>query len=159
MADNDDSLIELDYKQIEKKLKEFEKEIPGIGKKLINAVNNVARRKIRAGYRARGYKAKNIKPWGDAGYSSNIRVYANRDFSGKIMMSNNAFFYRFVEFGTNHKPMIVRRKGKTYKVKGFSVPAKPLLYPIANSVWKTEEAVKIMEEKFEEELKKRFGEN
>lgn len=157
MDNKETALITLEYKDILKLLNKFEKEMPGIGRKLINAVNNEAKKRIRSEYKKRGYKAKNPKHWGDAGYSKNLKSYANRDFSGKILMAQNAFYYRFLEFGTNHKPMIIRRGKQIYKVKGFSIPAKPVLYPIANSIWKTDEAVKIMEKKFQQELDKKIN--
>ena len=72
-------------------------------------------------------------------------------------MKKNAFHYKFLEFGTRHKEMTVRRNGKAYKVKGFTVPAQPILYPVANSIWKTNKAEKIMEAKFQKELEKLEG--
>lgn len=149
-----DISVEIDTKQIIKTLDRFNKAIPGIAVKLMRAVNNEAKKKIRQEYRKRGYHATKLASWGNSGYSRNLVSFANKDYSGKIMLRDDAFYYRFLEFGTNHKTMTVYRGGTSYTIKAYSVPAKPVLYPVANSIWHTTRATELMQIQFDKEVKK-----
>lgn len=157
-----EEFIQLDYKELYKELTEFDKQMPNSAIKLMRAVNNEVRKQIRKTARSRGYKAHKQMQWGDAGYSSNIIVFANRDFTGKVMMSNNAFHYRFLEFGADvlprHGKYLTFKIGDNwYKSEGFHLDARPLVYPVADSYWKTSKASQIMEQKFQEIMNKQFS--
>lgn len=110
--------------------------------------------------RGRGYKAHKEEVYGDAGYGKNIFAYINNDFSAKIMISRNAFQYRFIEYGANVRPrqkktlVFIGEDGNFHQSKGFTFPANPLLTPIADSIWKTEKASVIMDEVYQQELNK-----
>lgn len=153
MADN---IISLDYKDLQKLLEKYEKEMPGIGVKLMRAVNNKAKAEIRAEYRRKGYHATKQMSWGDSGYKKNLKSYANKNFTGKIMMANNAFYYRFLEYGAE-KPAgtEIRYKGGTYTLKnGWKIDAQPVIHRIGDMYWRTNRASSIMEKQFQKELDK-----
>lgn len=154
MADVIEAEVTLDYKDIEKLLKKFSSEMPGIATKLMRAVNAEAKKQLKRAFKERGYKPHVERSYGDAGYIKNLASFANKDFSASIIMRKDAFHYKFLEFGTTHEEMWVKRNGTRYKVKGFSVPARPILYPVADSIWKTKRAEEIMEKKFQQELDK-----
>lgn len=160
MAD-DELKIEVDYKALKKELEAFDKEMPNIARKLMRAVNSEVKKAIKREARARGYKSKKQMDWGDAGYTKNLKTFADKGYKAKIMMAKNAFQYKFIEYGANPKPkgkyLAFKIDGKFYRSKGFALPADPLIYPIANSIWGTSKASEIMEKKLQEEIQKRFS--
>lgn len=159
---NDFPIVEIDYKQLMKELNEFDKEMPNSARKLMRAVNNEVKKQIRRGARSRGYLARKPMSWGDAGYSKNLFSFANKDYTGKIMMGKNAFQYTFIEYGANVQPrhekyLTFKIGDQFFKSKGFVLPAEPLIYPIANSIWGTNKASEIMEKKMQELMDKQFS--
>lgn len=154
MALSDDEWVSVEYKDLEKLLKKYNEQMPNIAVKLMRAVNAEVKKTAKAEMRKRGYHAHKDKSWGDAGYIKNLKSYQNKDFTAKVMIAKNAFQYRFVEYGAE-KPVgfAIRYKNKTITLKNaWKVEAKPLLYPIADSIWKTTRATRIMENKFQKEL-------
>lgn len=154
--------VQVDTKDLLKELKEFDKEMPNIARKLMRAVNNQVKKEIRKEARSRGYKSHNSQPWGDAGYTKNLKSFADKGYKGKIMFGKNAFHYRFIEGGANVKPrnkkyLVFKINGQFYKSRGFTLPARPLLKPIARSYWETSKGSKIMEETFQKEMDKYFS--
>ena len=128
-------------------IQKFNKEIPRVARKLMKSVNAEVRKQIFAEARSRGYHGSKKQTWGDSGYRKNLKTYENNDFSAKVMMGRDAYYYRYIEYGAD---------GKLLRTRGFSYPARPLIYPIANSIWGTSKADRIMEERFQKELDKIF---
>lgn len=156
MALTDDEWVSVEYKELENLLKKYNQQMPNIATKLMKAVNSEVKKAAKAEMKKRGYYAHKQKSWGDAGYIKNLKSYQNKDFIAKVMMAKNAFQYRFIEYGAQ-KPVgfAIRYKNKTIKLKNaWKVEAKPLLYPIADSIWKTTRAERIMEAKFQKELER-----
>jgi hypothetical protein len=156
-----DITVEVDYKELEKELSQFDKEMPNIARKLMRAVNNEAKKKIRQEARSRGYKARKPMGYGDAGYSKNLKSFADKGYQAKIMMTNNAFHYKFIEYGANvqpqHSPYLTFKIGdQFYRSRGFTLPADPLIHPIANAIWGSSKASEIMDSKMQEEMNKQF---
>lgn len=148
--------ITLDYKDLKKLLQKYENEMPNIGVKLMRAVNNKAKAEIRSEYRRKGYSAHKQMSWGDSGYSKNLKSFANKDFTGKIMMANNAFYYRFLEYGAQ-KPAgtTIHYKGGDYRLtNGWKIEAQPVITRIGDMYWRTSRASSIMEKQFQKELDK-----
>ena len=146
MAD-DFLTVEVDTSHIQSQLQKFNKEIPRVAKKLMKSVNAEVRKQIFAEARSRGYHGSKKQTWGDSGYRKNLKTYENNDFSAKVMMGRDAYYYRYIEYGADVKLL---------RTRGFSYPARPLIYPIANSIWGTSKADRIMEERFQKELDKIF---
>lgn len=160
MAD-DFLTVEVDTSHIQSQLQKFNKEIPRVAKKLMKSVNAEVRKQIFAEARSRGYHGSKKQTWGDSGYRKNLKTYENNDFSAKVMMGRDAYYYRFIEYGADVKPrhgdfLYFKADGKLLRTRGFSYPARPLIYPIANSIWGTSKADRIMEESFQKELDKIF---
>lgn len=158
---SDEFTVEVDYKELAKELAQFDKQMPNIARKLMRAVNNEVKKKIRQEARARGYKARKPMSYGDAGYSKNLKSFADKGYNGKIMMAKNAYQYKFIEYGANVQPknspyLTFKIGNHFYKSKGFTLPADPLIFPIANSIWGTNKASDIMDKKFQEEMNKQF---
>lgn len=142
---NDYDLISIDYKDVERMLEQFDLKTPTWARTLMQAVNRVAIKKIKQESKSRGYSAHHQQVWGDSGYQKNATSYANKDFSGKITMKRNAFYYRFIESGAN-----VSWKNK----KGnFYYKPKPFIKPISSDVWKNESSA-IMQKKYEQLISK-----
>lgn len=153
--------ITYDYKKLFKQLEKYEKERPNVTRQLMNAMATEIKKQIRAESRRRGYKAKdtnNSKGY-DFGYSKNLKSYNGRGFSASIKMMLPAYKYKFVEYGANVMPrhgkyLTFKIGDKWVKVHGFTLQAKPLLHPIAYSVWGTEKGSAIMEKKMQQILDK-----
>lgn len=148
--------VSVNYKELENLLKKYNQQMPNIAVKLMRAVNAEVKKAAKAEMKKRGYHSHKQMSWGDAGYIKNLKSYQNKDFSAKVMMARNAFQYRFIEYGAE-KPVgfAIRYKNKTITLKNaWKVEAKPLLYPIADSIWKTSRATRIMEIKFQQELER-----
>ena len=153
--------VDVDTNHIQNQLKKFNTEIPRVAKRLMKSVNAEVRRQIFAEARRRGYHGSKKQTWGDSGYRKNLKTYENNDFSAKVMMGRDAFYYRYIEYGADVKPrhgdfLYFKAGGKLLRTRGFSYPARPLIYPIANSIWGTNKADRIMEERFQKELDKIF---
>lgn len=158
---NDFPTIELDYKALKKELSEFDSKMPGVARRLMRAVNREVKKAVKKEARSRGYLAHKNMEWGDAGYTKNIFTYANKDYTGKIMMGKNAFQYKFLEYGANVRPkngdfLTFKIGDQFYKSKGFTLPANPLIYPIANGYWGTSKASAIMEAEMQKIMDKQF---
>ena len=159
--EKEDEWITLEYRDMEKLLEKYNKEMPGIAVKLMRAVNNRAKSDIRAAYRSRKYHAHKQQTWGDSGYSKNLKSFADKDFSAKIMIAKNAFYYRYLEYGAE-KPagFAFHYKGTLYRMKnGWKIDSDPVLHTIADTYWKTTRASTIMEKQFQKELAKRDAQN
>lgn len=141
----DIDLITIDYQDVEKMLSDFDLKSPSWARTMMQAVNRVAIKKIKQESKARGYSAHKNQTWGDSGYQPNIKSYANKDFSGKITLKRNAFYYRFIESGAN-----VHWK---HKNGNFYYKPKPYIKQISAQVWK-EESGAIMQKKYEALIKK-----
>ena len=157
----DELNVEVDSKNLIKQLENFNKQVPNVAQRLMKSVNAEVKRKIKQEAKSRGYKGKKSQSWGDSGYTHNLKSYQNKDFSAKIMMAKPAFYYRFIEYGANVRPkngkFLAFKIGKKWvRSKGFTYPAKPLIYPIANSIWGTNKASQIMEQQLQKELDKLF---
>ena len=153
--------VEVDTDDIQNRLKKYNSEMPNVARKLMQSVNAEVKRKIKAEAQSRGYHGSKKQSWGDSGFRKNLKSYENRDFSAKIMMSRDAYYYKFIEYGADVKPrnekyLCFKIGDKFVKSKGFSYPARPLIYPIANSIWGTNKADQIMEERFQKELDRIF---
>lgn len=153
--------VEVDVNSFQEQLKKYNQEIPKVAQRLMQSVNAEVKKQIKQEASSRGYKGNKKQSWGNSGYSHNLKSYQNRDFTAKIMMAKPAFYYRFIEYGANVQPkngdyLSFKIGNKFVRSKGFSYPAKPLIYPIANSIWGTDKASKIMEERFQKELDRLF---
>lgn len=165
MNNNEFIEIETNTEVFINQLKEFDKDMPNIARKMLRAVNAEVKKAEKQEARARGYKAHNLKTFGDAGYMSNIFTYANKDYSAKVMMGRNAFHYRFIENGAvvtpqNHKYLVFKVDGKFYKSRGFILPARPFFKQIAKSFYETDKGMAIMDRTMQKEMaRKYFKEN
>lgn len=153
--------FEVDTAHIHKQLDDFNKQVPHVSKKLMKAVNAEAKKQIKAEAQSRGYHGSKKQTWGDSGFRKNLKSYENSNFSGKILMAKDAYYYRFIEFGANVQPrnapyLCFKAGNKLIKIKGFTYPARPLIYPIANSIWGSHQADTIMEKRFQQELDRIF---
>lgn len=153
--------VEVDTSHIQNQLSQFNQKMPHVAKRLMKSVNAEVKRQIKQEAQSRGYHGSKKQSWGDSGFRKNLKSYENTDFSAKVMMAQNAFYYRFIEFGANVQPQNVsylcfKIGNKILKSKGFSYPARPLIYPIANSIWGTTKADQIMEQRFQQELDRIF---
>ena len=160
MAD-DLMTVEVDYKDLVKELEAFDKQMPNVARKLMRAVNTEAKKAIRRSYRSMGFHSKKPMEWGDAGYSKNLKSYADAGYKAKIMLKNDAFYYRFQEYGADVKPrnskyLAFMIDGKFYRSKGFVIPAHNYLRNASQSVWGTSKASEIMEAQMQKEIDKKF---
>lgn len=154
--------VEVDTKALESELRQFDEQMPNIARKLMRAVNAEAKKEIKREARNRGYKSHVEKAFGDAGYTKNLKSFADKGYKAKIMFAQNAFHYRFIESGAYVRPLhkkylIFQYKGQWFKVKSFVLPAKPLLCPIAAKYWETNKGSEIMEKVFQKEMDKYFS--
>lgn len=140
--------VEFDWKQFQRQLDEYNSQIPNIATRLMRAVNNKVKSEIRREAKARGYSAHTPGSV-DHGYSANLKSFANRDFSGKITMLKNGFYYRYIESGTQNR----QTRGGANR---GSITARPFIKPIARSYWETNKGSEIMEKQFQKELEKYF---
>lgn len=154
-------IIELDYKQLKKELEEFNQQMPNSAKTLMAAVNKEVVKQFKIQARARGYSSHKSKPWGDAGYQRNIQQFSFKDYTGRIFIDSKAFHYRFIEYGARVHPrgkyLTFKVNGEWKKSRGFILPARPILHPIANSIWGTNKANQIMEQKLQQIMDKQFS--
>lgn len=159
MADKEEFLtFDIDTDQVLKKLENAEKEMPFTAKKMMKAVNSQVKKDIKKEAKARGYKSSNTEKHSyDTGYAKNLKSYENEDFSAAVLMHNNAYYYRFIEYGANIVPrnaeyLVFKIENAWYKVKSAKIVANPLIKPIADSYWRTNKGMDIMDEAFQKEL-------
>lgn len=145
----EEEVVSVSYKKFVKQLEHYNEQIPNIAIKLMRAVNNKAKAAIRREAKNRGYSAHTSNRSFDTGYSANLVSYANRDFSGKISVRKNGFYYRFIESGTKNR----QTKGKQNR---GAIVARPFIKPIAGQYWETSKGLKIIKDQFQKELKKIF---
>lgn len=152
--------VDLSYKELLKELSAFDKEMPNVARKLMRAVNNEVKKQIRRTAKSRGYSADKIYEGKtgtfNTGYRKNLKSYADKDFKAKIMFTKNAYYYKWIEYGARVPERKAKIGNKIVTFKGFNLPAKPLLVPIAQSIWGTNKASAIMEKQFQKEIDKQF---
>ena len=136
-------------------------ERPSVAAAGMRKVNQQIIRDVKRECAGRGYLTHKPMSFGDAGYLKNIKQYANKDFSGKIVFKKNAYHYKFIEYGANvtprHKFIIFKIGDIFYRSYGFNLPARPLLKPISDSYWKGDKAKSIMEEEIQKKYDKIMG--
>ena len=152
--------VTVDYKDLLKKLENYDKQMPNIAIKLMRAVNNKAKADIRKEARKRGYHARKPMPYGEGGFSENLKSYADKGYKAKIIMKKDAYWYTWIEYGANVVPrdkyITFKIGDKWYRSRGFVLPAHPIIHPIANKIWGTDKASEIMEKTMQKEIEKRF---
>lgn len=159
MANNDEIItFDIDTKQMVEKLQNAEREMPGTAKKMMRAVNSQVKKDIKKEAKSRGYKSSNYDGHNyDSGYAKNLKSFENEDFSAAVLMHNNAYYYRFIEYGANIVPrtaeyLVFKYKDTWHKVKSARIVARPLIKPIADRYWKSNRGTDIMDEAFQKEL-------
>ena len=152
--------IKVEYKALVKELEQYNKDMPNVAVRLMRAVNKEAIKEIKKEAKSRGYKSKKAMPYGEAGYTKTIKGYANKNYTGKIMVTKNAYWWTFIEYGANIQPrgkyLTFKIGGKWYKSTGFILPARPIIRPNAERIWGTDRASKIMEVQMQKEIAKKF---
>lgn len=152
--------VDMEYQSLVNELKAFNEEMPNIARKLMRKVNAEVKRQVKKAAKQRGYHAhKNYegkKGIYDTGYQKNLKSYADRDYRAKIMFTSDAYYYKWIEYGANVPERKIKAGNRIITFKGFTLPANPLLHPIANSIWGTSRASEIMDEEFQKEINKQF---
>jgi hypothetical protein len=137
-------------------------EMPQIARKMMRRVNAEVKKQVRREINSRGYKTTRQKSWGESAITKNLFSFENSDFTGKLMIGRNAFQARFIEYGAHPIPRHSKYlcfiiDGKYYRTKGFSLPAKPFLHPIADRIWQSGTADTLMDETMQKELDRMLG--
>lgn len=151
--------IDFDIDNVSPLLDEYNSQIKNVAKRLMQSVNKVAKDELKKEAKSRGYhNSKKNKNGKNTGFGRNLISYENKDFSAKVLLKSNAYYYRFIESGANIKAknkqfLTFKINNKWVKVKSVVIPAKPFFKEIVNEVW-TKRAEKIMEERFQKELQK-----
>lgn len=155
--------VSLDWKDFKKELDNFEKQMPGVARKLMASLNRAVIKQVKNEARSRGYKAHRPEPWGDAGFIKNVKQKTKKNYESRIFIHRDAFVYNFIEFGAYvpERTVITHRTSvngveytQTQTLRGFSIQARPLLYPIADSFWKTSKGTAIMQAEFDKLFQK-----
>lgn len=153
--------VDFDTQELQEILKNFSEDAPKIARNAMAAVNRKVVRAVKREAIARGYESHKEMPWGNAGISDNVFQFANRDFTGKIMIGQNAFQYTFVEYGADVRPrhgkyLFFKLDGEFHATKGFTLPARPLLKPAAERIWQGSEGSEILDKTIDKQIKKLF---
>ena len=153
--------IDFDTEELQKVLKDFGKDAPKIARSAMAAVNRKVVRAVKREAHARNYAPSKEMPYGDGGIDGNLFQFANRDFTGKIMIGSNAFQYKFVEYGADVRPrkgklLFFKIDGEFHATKGFTLPARPILKPTAEKIWQGSQASEILDKTIDKQLKKLF---